>query len=359
MIMSYALFLLTVLSCIGLAFLTASQPSLSGDNAMGYGLGLVFFGLAFAVTSLVLTLFMLAKGNFQWVAADRGARVVIVLLCWIFVVLTTFFCAAFKWEWHNQDHAYPEFLRWLAVGHGQIWIPLVWFTACFLSLGTDVKMGMSFQKISFYASMFMGGIYTAGLIVGYLRESANAFAVEAADRQQQEDHWHREIMASIEAHQPTDPIVGLLTQTSQVRPADTREAALAKVKTHPHWEAEILALLSNKNTYREVYYFLDGNAVTQPDHFARPLNESILWLAATIKNDIKDSNNLQDWSFDMYQIENLLRAIDQQFLNRGVDFVPNIVQLQQALTTTPPERFKGVRFNITHVVDAWLKKRTK
>jgi hypothetical protein len=357
--MTYALFFLTIVCYIGLAVLTATQPNLSGENAMGYGLGLAFWGLAFTVTSLVLTIMLLVKGNFQWVASDGAARVGMVLLCWFFVMLTTFFCAVFKWEWHNQDNTYPEFLHWLAIGHGQIWIPLFWFITAFLSLNQGIKTEIPFQKISFYSGMLVGGIYTFGLVVGYLRDSANSYAIESANRVQQEDRWHKEILESIEAHQPTDPIVGLLTQTAQVRPADTREAALRKVKMHPNWESEILDLLSNKNAYREVYYFLDGNAVTKPDQFARPLNESILWLAATIKSEIKDSNNLQSWSFDMYQIEHLLRAIDQQFLNQGVDFVPNILRLQQALNTTPPERFKGVRFNITGVVDAWLKKQKK
>ncbi len=128
---------------------------------------------------------------------------------------------------------------------------------------------------------------------------------------------------------------------------------------HPNWEAELLDLLNDKRLYREVYYFLDGNAVTHPEQFAQPLNQSILWLAETIKTDITDSNNLQHWSFDSYQIDNLLRAIDEQFLNKGVDFYPNVVKLKQALQTPPPERFKDVRFTITGVVDSWLKKQKR
>jgi hypothetical protein len=119
---------------------------------------------------------------------------------------------------------------------------------------------------------------------------------------------------------------------------------------------ELLALLKDQYSYRDVYYFLEGNKVTHTKEFATALNESIPWLAETIKADITDSNNLQNWSFDMYQIENLLRAIDGQFLDKGVDFVPNITKLKDALNTTPPERFKGVRFNITGVVEAWLRK---
>jgi len=356
--MNYFLFFLAVLCYVGLAFFTASQPSLSGDNAMGYGLGLAFFGLALTVSGLALTIMLLWKGNFNWVAGDGGMRTAVVVLTWFFITLTTFFCAVFKWEWHQDNNLYPQFLHWLAVGHGQIWIPLFWFAACFLSLSKETQISGSsgMIKISFYAGMLISGIYSIGLVVGYLRESAQAYEAEMASKQQEQDQWQQQTMASIVAHKPTDPIIGLLVQTMQSQPATTRTAALAKVKSHPNWEIEIIALLKDKYTYRQVYYFLDGNAVTQPKEFAEPLNKSILWLAETIEGDIVDSNNLQNWSFDMYQIENLLRAIDAQFLDQGVDFVPNIVKLKQALETTPPERFKEVRFNVTGAVEAWLRK---
>jgi hypothetical protein len=359
--MSSFLFFVTILCCVGFAIFTASQPSLSGDGAMGYGLGLAFFGLVFTLSSLALSIFMLRNGYFQWIANDGGARTAVVLLCWFFMALTTFFCAVFKWEWPQDGNLYPQFLRTIAVWHGQIWIPMLWLLACFLSLNRGTQMTAFPQaiKISFYAGILISGIYTVGLAIGYLRESAQAQAEEMASRRQEEDQWHQETMASIVAHKSSDPIIGLLIQTMQSQPADTRTAALAKVKEHPNWETEILGLLGDRRTYREVYYFLDGNAVTQPRQFAVALNESILWLAETIKADIVVSNNLQNWSFDMYQIGNMLRAIDGQFLNQGVDFVPNVVKLRQALDTTRPERFKEVRFDVTGVVEAWLAKQKK
>lgn len=354
--MAYFLFSLTILCYIGLGLLTATQPATGGDNAMGYGLGLAFLGLAFALSSLAMTIFMLAKGYFHWISPDSGARVAIVLGSWFAVVLTTFFCAAFKWEWPSDANPYPAFLHWLAVGHGQLWIPLLWLVACFLSLeaGAGISASPQVLKASFYAGLFIGSVYSIGLAVGYLRDSAQQYEADIASRKAQDDRWHQETMNEIAAHKPTDPIVTLLAQTTQVRPADTRAAALARVKMHPNWEAEILALLQDRRCYREVYYFLDGNEVTHPDQFARPLNQSILWLAETISADIQDSNNLQHWSFDMYQIENLLRSIDGQFRHQGVDFVPNVVKLRQALNTPPPERFKGVRFDVTSLVDQWL-----
>ena len=356
--MSYFAFFLTAISYIGLAILTASKPSLLGENAMGYGLALAFWGLCFTVSSLALTITMLVRSNFQWVANDSGSRTAIVMLSWLFILLTTFFCAIFKWEWARDANPYPQFLHWLAVNHGQIWIPLLWLAACFLSINVGLRGSVSpnVVKISFYAGLLISSSYSIGLAVGYLRDSARSYEAQVASQRQQDAYWHNEVMKDIIAHKPTDPLVNLLAQTTQVRPEDTRQAAVAKVKTYPNWEAELLELLKDKRAYREVYYFLDGNAVSHPEQFAGPLNQSIVWLAETIKADITNSNNLQHWSFDSYQIDNMLRAIDEQLLNKGVDFYPNVVKLKQALQTPPPQRFKDVRFTTTDVVDSWLKK---
>jgi hypothetical protein len=358
--MGYFFFFITTLFYVGLTLFAISKPEMAGPEGMGYGLGLVFLGLGFGLSSLMLTITLLARGNVHWVADDASVRTGIMLLSWLLIGLTTFFCAVFNREWPT-DTPYPQFLHWLALSYGQIWIPLLWLAACFLSLNANWQADLSpnVLRVCFGISFILSAIYSGGLLVGYLSDSYQRLETETASQKQRTDEWHQKVLDEIAAHQPTDPIINLLTQTTQVRPEDTRAAALAKVKTHPNWEAEILALLNEKRTYREVYYFLDGNAVEHPSQFAQPLNQSILWLAETIRQDIAKSDNLQDWSFDMYGIENLLRAIDGQFLNQGVDFLPNVVKLQQALNAPRPDQYKNVRFTASDSVDEWLRKHRK
>lgn len=358
----YLFFFATALFYLGLALLTASKPSLVGENAMGYGLGLAFLGLGFALSSLAFSISLLAGGSLHWVSRNPGLRTTLVLLSWLFITLTTFFCAVFKWEWHSaDDQTYPSFLHGLAVGHGQVWIPLLWLAAGWLSLNAGWAQRLPSPVLPglFFAALLISTVYSGGLAVGYLRDSALQAAAEQARQQAQADEWHQRNLANIAAHQPTDPIINLLSYSTRLRPDDIRQAAVAKIKTHPAWEAEILALLKDRQAYREVYYFLDGNRVEHPGQFAGPLNESILWLAESVRADIQDSNNLQSWSFDSYGIARMLRAIDDQFLNQGVDFYPHVVRLRQALNTPPPERFRNVRFTATDVVEEWLKNHKK
>jgi hypothetical protein len=358
--LGYIFFFIAALFYIGFAMFTSSRPNMSGDAAMGYGLGLVFFGLGFAASSLLLTIVILIKGGFSWLSPDSGLRTAITLLSWLFVVLTLFFCATFKWEWHT-DTVYPSFLHWLAVGHGQVWIPLLWLSACLLSLNTSWQstVPLTVFKTSFWIGFGICTLYSGGLLVGYLKDSARKQEAEIASRMEDENRWHQNNLNKIAAHKPEDPLVDILVFTSRFQPDDIKQAALAKIKAHPDWEVKLLELLQNEYYYREVYSFLDGNQVTHPEQFAAPLNQSILRMAASIQADIKDSNNLQHWSFDMYGIDRLLWAIDEQFSNQGVDYYPSIVKLKQALNTTPPERFKGVHFTIADVVDDWLRTNKK
>ncbi|QHT66445.1 hypothetical protein GXP67_07125 [Rhodocytophaga rosea] len=358
--LGYIFLFITALFYVGLAMLTSSRPSMAGDAGMGYGLVLVLLGIGFAVNSLILTLVITARGGFNWIFHDTSLRTAIVLLFWLFISITIFSCAVFKWEWHT-DTTYPQFLHWLAIGHGQLWIPLLWLTVCFFSLNTGLQSTVpaSTFKIPFWVGFSICTVFSGGLLVGYLRDSAKAQAAEIASRMEQEDRWHQENLNQIAAYKPEDPLINILGFSGRYQPEDIKKAALAKIKAHPDWETKLLELLKNEYYYREVYTFLDGNMVDHPEQFAEPLNQNIVWMATSIKDDIKNSNNLQHWSFDNYNIERLLRAIDDQFMNKGVDFYPTVVKLSQALKTTPPEQFKGVHFTVADVVESWLKRHKK
>ncbi|GAB3999931.1 hypothetical protein GCM10028807_51560 [Spirosoma daeguense] len=355
-IFGYILFGIVTLCYVGLAMLTASKPNLTGDSAMGYGLGLAFFGLAFTLSSLALTIVANLNGGFASVSSEPSTRTMFVMVVWLLVALSTFFCAVFKWEWHG-DSTYPQFLRWMAVYQGQIWAPLPWLMVCLLALnpGWQASLPGNSLKILFWISLAINGLYSGGLLVGYFRDAARTAEVKMAARTEDEKRWHQIRLDEIAAHKPSDSILGLLKYSSPYQDSDVRQAALIKIKSHPDWEAQLLTLLQNKYYCQEVYYFLNGNAVDHPDQFIQPLQQSITTLSERIRAEIIDSNNLQSWSFDSYGIEHLLDAIDGQFKQQRNDLYPSVLKLKKALVTKRPERFKDVYFAASDVVERWLK----
>lgn len=358
--LGFIFFFITALFYVGLALIMPSKPITGGDNSMGYGLALVFLSLGFAISSLILTIIIRSKGGFDWVSPESGTRTGLVGLAWLGVALTIFFCALFKQEWHKEG-LYPPFLHWIAMGYGQLWIPLLWLIACFLSLNPDWLSTLPLQafKIPFWVGWSITTLYSGGLLVGYVRESVQRAQARVARQLGDEKRWHQIRLDEVAAHKPGDPVINLLGYSSRSQDEDVRQAALVKIKAHPNWEADLLDLLTHKRGDKEVYYFLDGNLVDHPKLFVEPLKQSIVRLSTSIKADIEDSNNLQSWSFDMYGIDQLLRAIDDQFPGQGNDFYPDVILLQQALITSPPERFKGIHFATTDVVNEWLAKHSQ
>lgn len=360
-LLTYLFFVINALFFIGLALLTASKPSMSGDSAMGYGFGALFLSLGFAFSSLLLLLIVRSKGGYNWVAQEAGTRTALLVVFWLSMSITTFFGAILKMESYKDDTS-PQFLHWLAIGQPQLWVPLLWLIVCFLSVNPAWLSTVSLQwfKLPFWVGFSISTLFTGGLVVVYIHDSIQRTNAEVATRIDDEKRWHQQHLDEIAAHKPEDSILGLLVFSTRYQDNDVRQAAVAKIKTHPDWEAQLLALLANKYYYREVYSFLGSNPVAHPEAFIQPLNQSIKQLSADIKADIEGrNNNLQDWSFDSYGIDHLLQAIDDQFGGQIATFYPSVIKVKQALNTPLPEPDQGVRFAVTNVVDAWLKSHKK
>jgi hypothetical protein len=354
--LGYTLLVLTLLFYVGLISINITQPRMSGEGGMGYGLALFVFGLGFTLCSLFLTLCVVWQNGFDWVLVASAGRNILIGFGWLCMAAATFASAAFKWEWHEGE--FPQYLRWLAVNHGLIWIPLLMLIPYFFLLNAEIRASVSpnVYKIPLIIGFSLTTLMGLGLLFGWFKASAQQQKTRIESRQSDDSRIHDEHLKQISEQKPTDAIVNLMPFTGRFHDEDVRSAALAKVKEKPDWENQLIALLENEYYHTETYTFLDGNKVEHPEKFLEPLNRSILRLADDIYKRIKDTNNLQDWHFEHFGIERLLRAIDEQFYDKGMDFRPAVLKLQKALNTTPPERFKNVHFTVTPVVNDWLKK---
>ena len=75
--LGYLFWGLTLLFYIGLIVLNLSKP-LTAQNDMGYGLVLVFLGLGFTISSLILTLCVAEKDGFDWVSTVGFVRIFLI-----------------------------------------------------------------------------------------------------------------------------------------------------------------------------------------------------------------------------------------------------------------------------------------
>ncbi|RYF55176.1 MAG: hypothetical protein EOO39_38365, partial [Cytophagaceae bacterium] len=212
----YIFFFITALCYLGIAILTTSKPSLAGDNAMGYGLLLLYLGIGFALSGLFLTITIIAKGGFAWTFQLAGIRTAVLLSFWLFVGLTTVFCAIFRLEWHD-DGLFPSFLHGLALAHGQLWIPLLWLIACFFTLLPNEPTTVSplMVKVPFWVGLGVSALFSGGLLVGYLRDSIRTAEADVTRQIERDDYWHQQNLNAVIAHKPEDPLFRLLSYSSR------------------------------------------------------------------------------------------------------------------------------------------------
>lgn len=350
---SHILLFLAALFLAGLIQVTAS-PMPGGDRAVGAAFMLFICGAGFALTTGLLALNLGWNHRFDWLPVAAEFRNWLIFIGWLTFAVAIFASAIFKIEWHDGE--FPQFLRWLAQAQAVVWLPLLMLIPVVVlpnSGGTGAVAAA--VKIPMAIGCALSVLITLGVFFGWIRSSAQQEAARVEYDQQRNDSQHQQHLDWISQQKSTDTIVNILALTGRFHDADVRDSAVAKVKSHPDWEAELIRLLNDTEFHTQVYSFIDGNKVDHPELFVEPIKRSIRRCAQSIKNDITDSNNLQDWHFEHLSLERLFRAIDEQFMLPGADYRPEVLELRAALDTPKPERFAKVRFTVEKVVDGWLK----
>lgn len=344
------------LSLIALVQLTSS-PAPGGDRGVGYAFAMILYGGAFALFSGLLAWYAGKNGLFNWAPLAPQNRNLLIFSGWLSFFFAVAFSAMFRSEWHPGE--LPQLLKWLADAMAAVWLPILVLVPLAVLINSEKQVAAPelWVKIPFLAGMGICALIGLLLMFGWFRASARQNAEQVEYQQQREQSQHQQHLDKIAAHQPEDPLVNILSLTGRYHDADVRNAAVEKVKSRPDWEAELIRLLNDTEWQSYVYQFIDGNEVPHPELFVEPINRSIRRTAAEIRSRITGANDLQDWHFEHFSIERLLRAIDEQFSKvPGVDFRPAMLELKAALDTPKPERFQKVRFTTTQIVDDWLKK---
>lgn len=344
------------LSLLALIQLTSS-PAPGGDRGVGYAFAMILYGGALALFSGLLAWYAGKNGLFNWAPLASQNRNLLIFTGWLAFFFAVAFSAMFRSEWHPGE--LPQFLKWLADALAAVWLPVLVLVPLAVLINSEKQAATPelWVKIPFLLGMGICALIGLALLFGWFRASARQNAEQADYQQQREQSQHQQHLDQIAAHQPDDPLVNILSLTGRYHDAEVRNAAVEKVKSRPDWEAELIRLLNDTEWQSYVYQFIDGNAVPHPELFVEPIKRSIRRTAAEIRSRITGSNNLQDWHFEHFGIERLLRAIDEQFSKvPGADFRPAMLELRAALDTPKPERFQKVQFTTTPIVDDWLKK---
>ena len=345
------LLILTAIVSVGFFSISAS-PMPGGDRGVGHALAFVVCGAGLLLSSGLLVWNLAANHRLDWLTTNNW----LIFLGWATIVFAIVMCANFKTG--REPGTFPEFLRWLAVAKAHFGLVLLMLASAFWLINFQNAEGVApnFVQKPMKTGLIVSILNSLGMLFGLLRGSAKQAAARQEYYKNQNDEQHNKHLTWIAQQKPTDPIVNILALTGRYHDTDVRDSAIAKVKSHPDWEAKMIELLSETEWDTEVYTFIDGNTVDHPELFVEPIKISLRRVAGAIKKRIKNANDLHPLEFEHFSLERCLRAIDDQFSKvPGADFRSEVQAIRTALDTRKPEGFEKVKLSLTPVVDAWLK----
>ncbi len=337
------LLVLTALFLIGLLSSTAS-PSPGGDAGVGRAYAIFFCAIGFVLLSGLLTWNLAWNNCFDWVQLPGIQRHALVFIGWIAFITAILLCVGLIMGGYGDGT--PQFIRWLSQAKAGYWLPLLMLVPAFMLLNFKREAGFApdFVKIPMIMGFLLSVLMGLGYLFGLVRSAMQLRADKIEYKKNEPVRQREEDLALIADQTPTDPITKILDLTGRFQDKDVREAAVAKIKLHSGWEAELIPLLSNWVWDTKVFAFIDGNSLEHPEQFVEPINRNLLRFANELKDRLRDD----------IDVELLCRVLDERFKDSSALFRPNMLQLQKALEVEP-RSYKRESFDKYRIaVKNWL-----
>ena len=321
------------------------QTPPGGDAAVGYAWSMILSILAFSVCLLVSIAIIGGQGGFGWVGSSTGARVVLVLLaCLLIVVGNGFFMM------NENPSDLPGGFRQIARMIPAALPILLMVSAAILLNFKYTEIPALAYKIPVYTSLIISAL---GVMVIFWGNIQNAAAMMKSDGDFN-DKIHQDHLNHIDSTDVMKDMVFLLVFTDANQAKAVRERALAKIKTRPDWQQELVSRLQN-DWAPEAFTFLASNEVDDKALFPEPVRQGVLIQARLIRDDIKQCRD----AYDLYagkftwEVERVLRTVDK-FQGMGVDYRPAVQEMRNALDEKTS--FDKPKLAAIGLVDKWLKK---
>lgn len=350
-ILGNLLLVIAGLTVIGLNTGALAKSAPGGDAAVGYAWSLIILNFVFFVTMLLATVIIGYKGGFDWVSSKRGTRLLIVGTGVICALITAVATSMFRHEPGPTAGLLRAMTTFIPVA-----LPVAMIVLGFILLNNPIResLPLAAYKWPIVVITAIGFIGAASTLMTFYQSSARNRAAIIKDRAEFEDRNHQRMLDDIDSNDVSKNLVFLLVFTGNNQEADVRERAVAKVKTHPQWQQELIRLLQT-DWAAEPFQFLASNDVDNPELFLEPVNEGVKNQARLIRQSIRNASHpshFYDSQF-IWEVERVLRTVDK-FKGKGVDYLPAIKELKDAFNE--PSDFEKPKWRCIDLLDKWIKK---
>lgn len=338
-------YVLTVLAYLGLAAVNLYKPNATGERLVGWGIIIFSAMAAYVLCSLLLTINLASTGKFDWISASKSGRNIIVGLGYLCLTYAIVFVTMVNVDTNSASTA--NWLGILMIRYGGIWMPILMLLpfAILIKTGGFTAVSPIFYKIPLIVGCLIGfAFYAAG------RQQLGVLFI---DKQAVAEKKRQEILSEIGF---TDNTARLLYYLLDKQDTQIREAALAKLKTKPDLESELIKILAEyeiNGDYRWVIVYLEDNVVEHPERFVEPLNKVINRISDEFKYRLQSFGAENDF-LETLNIEGLCRVLDTQFKAYKADFRPNMEKMHSELEAEPKPDFLTIRNKYKKAVKNWL-----
>lgn len=328
-----------------LLFSLYSRPAPGGDANVGHAYAMVYGNLFLLACFAAATIAIGSSGGFQWVGGSGNGRLLKVTLGLLCIVLALIVSAMVQ----NEG---PSWLR-LIFKFGAFALPAVVLLAgaTLLNEGLRERLPTQFAQWSLKGVAGLGALMVAGFL---LQQTASRLAATfrhlSRDPNELSD-FEQGILQKIDTCDLQKNMIFLMIHTDRNNNPIVREKAIAKVKTRPDWQEELVRRLDT-GWAEDVFTFLASNEVDDKTLFPDAVRKGILQQATIIRERIRQGGSFRGLGFDR-SVRKVLTTVEK-YEGMGVDFRPAMQTLRDALNG-PPEA-KEATADCKEALDKWLAK---
>ncbi len=332
-------------------FFTLKPAGGNDEGATGYLMIIIaILHLGFLFFMALATLAIARNGGFDWISERAAVRNLVVWTGLAAAVFTLFFCAVSKL-------APDDLPRWAQglLAFGYYFIPITLVAAGFVLLNPAWRAAVPAVVYQWpLAVLFVGSLAGAGSFLSIIIASNRQDAAQhEAQMQAVRDESQQADLNFIDSCDLKKDFPSLLTYTHRDRDPALRERALARIKSTPDWQQQLVFWLENKGAI-EAFTFLADNDVDDPKRLAEPVKTGVLSVADFVRERIGYKNDVsQAYPHEFMSEVTLALEVVQKFEGLGVDYRPAVRALRAAFDAPCPAG--KLRFECVLELDAWLK----
>ena len=330
------------------------SPMPGGDAGVGYAWALLLSTGGFFIAMILAGLCVGAVDGYDWVGAPGTKRFLWVAGGLVSALVTFALTSFFK----NEQGPVPGIIRALSTFTPYI-IPIVLIGAGFILVNTGIRQSVpsGLYKWPLVAVTILGFIGTGTAVISWMgfsmkrqaemMKAATAFSAGNDQR----------ILGEIDSCDVMKSIYPILIFSGDNQPESIRTRAVAKIKTNPNWQDELLRMLRENGT-TEVFQFLASNDVDDPSLFVEPIREGIFLQAEAARQRIREVWHSSNFYVGMFgwETEWILRTVEK-YERHGGDYLEAVKAFRAALDE--PSDFEKTAFTAANVLDKWIKKSEK